>query len=287
MAARAGECSRHGFSVAVADNSGTYEGAGVAVATGGNVGFGAGCNRAAAALPPSTEALVLLNPDVSIDLEAVDAMAHLVVSGEWDLLAPLTLTRSGARAGFTMPALWRELGLSVREWARSHRSPAGGSHATSTEQQLTRLSVGSCPRNTFGSAAMIVVRRSAFERVGGFDETYFLYVEDADLWDRLVADGARAGFVDGIVMTHDAASGSRASTARRVALRRLGIEHFLALRGRQWRPARWIHRALLPAASGGDAVIAAIADGYRRHRTPGQIQSAVRVAAIEESVPRP
>ncbi len=127
-----------------------------------------------------------------------------------------------------------------------------------------------------------MVRRSIFAAVGGFDESFFLYVEDADLWDRMVAAGARGGFDTGAVLVHDAATGSRASAARRAALRRLGIEHYLVRRRRPWRAARVLHRMLLPRAEGHDAVLAAIGTGYRRRWPPEQTLAAVRRAALEE-----
>jgi GT2 family glycosyltransferase len=47
------------------------------------------------------------------------------------------------------------------------------------------------------TAAAVLYRREAFERVGGFDEDYFLYCEDADLCLRMGLAGFRGLFVPG------------------------------------------------------------------------------------------
>lgn len=55
------------------------------------------------------------------------------------------------------------------------------------------------------TSANLMVRRKAFEAVGGFDERYTRYgFEDRDLFLRLMAAGARLGFAEGAVAFHDA-----------------------------------------------------------------------------------
>jgi GT2 family glycosyltransferase len=59
----------------------------------------------------------------------------------------------------------------------------------------------------------MLVRRSAFESVGGFDERYFLYWEDADLCRRLRARGYRVRYVPGATAVHSVGRSSRSAPA--------------------------------------------------------------------------
>jgi GT2 family glycosyltransferase/glycosyltransferase involved in cell wall biosynthesis len=54
----------------------------------------------------------------------------------------------------------------------------------------------------FGTGSALVVRRSAFEAVGGFDERYFMFFEDVDLGWRLWLAGHRVRYVPGALVFH-------------------------------------------------------------------------------------
>jgi N-acetylglucosaminyl-diphospho-decaprenol L-rhamnosyltransferase len=60
-------------------------------------------------------------------------------------------------------------------------------------------------------AACLLVRRRAFDQVGGFDESYFLYFEDVDLCVRLRAAGFRVRYDPTVSLLHDYRAASRAS----------------------------------------------------------------------------
>jgi N-acetylglucosaminyl-diphospho-decaprenol L-rhamnosyltransferase len=57
------------------------------------------------------------------------------------------------------------------------------------------------------SGAMLGIRRSAFEEVGGFDERFFLYGEDADLGKRLRGAGYQVLCRPGVRLFHEVAHG--------------------------------------------------------------------------------
>lgn len=67
------------------------------------------------------------------------------------------------------------------------------------------------------SGACMLIRRAALERVGGFDERYFLYWEDADVCRRLRQRGYQIRYVPGAVATHAVGRSSR--TARASSIR--------------------------------------------------------------------
>ena len=56
---------------------------------------------------------------------------------------------------------------------------------------------------SFASGAALVVRRSAWDRVGGFDPDYFMYGEDLDLSLRLWLAGFAVGLEPGARVAHD------------------------------------------------------------------------------------
>jgi GT2 family glycosyltransferase len=59
------------------------------------------------------------------------------------------------------------------------------------------------------SGACMALPRSAFERLGGFDEAYFLHVEDLDLCRRVRDAGLRVAIAAAIRVVHAQGSSSR------------------------------------------------------------------------------
>jgi N-acetylglucosaminyl-diphospho-decaprenol L-rhamnosyltransferase len=60
-------------------------------------------------------------------------------------------------------------------------------------------------------AACLVIRRAAWDRIGGFDEGYFLYFEDVDFGVRLRAAGYRLRYDPRVRIQHDHRAASRGS----------------------------------------------------------------------------
>ena len=93
------------------------------------------------------------------------------------------------------------------------------------------------------SGCAVWLRRAALDRVGGWDESYFLYVEDVDLCWRLRKAGWRVAYEPGARVVHV----QGASTSRRPY--RMILEHHRSL----WRFARkrytGVRAVVLPAVA--------------------------------------
>lgn len=59
------------------------------------------------------------------------------------------------------------------------------------------------------AGAAMLIRRDAWDRVGGFDESFFFYAEDADLCHRVKAAGYNVSFLPHITVIHARGASSR------------------------------------------------------------------------------
>jgi GT2 family glycosyltransferase len=94
------------------------------------------------------------------------------------------------------------------------------------------------------SGACMLVRRSAFDQVGGMDEAFFLYWEDADLCKRLTERGWLVAFFPGAEVVH---VGGRSSI--HVYRESLAAFHASAFR-LFWKHSGWVLRGLAPLVYG-------------------------------------
>jgi GT2 family glycosyltransferase len=86
------------------------------------------------------------------------------------------------------------------------------------------------------SGACMLVRRAAFDQVGGMDERFFLYWEDADLCRRLEHVGWRTVYFPGATVVH--AGGRSSIHAYRESLTAFHESAFILFRKHAGWPAR-------------------------------------------------
>lgn len=156
----------------------------------GNIGFARGANLGATAA--KGEVLVFLNPDAFLQPGCVAALAREIEGQPSPTIVGgrvLNLDRTeqrGARRGDITPvsALLSMSGLSKRvsAWGRFEVHWEGDA-----------LPDQAAPAPTI-SGACFCMRKADFEAVGGFDEGYFLHVEDVDLCWRVREQGGRVLF---------------------------------------------------------------------------------------------
>jgi N-acetylglucosaminyl-diphospho-decaprenol L-rhamnosyltransferase len=160
----------------------------------GNIGFAAACNRAAS--QSRSDVLAFVNPDVVLEPDALPRLCAALVAAPPPAIIGADLRdeagkpeRGSRRERLT---LWRAFvafsGLSrlepvapfLRDFNR-HTDPLPARPAAVAAV----------------SGALLVTRREDFERLGGFDEGYFLHVEDLDLCRRAELARWRVHFAPG------------------------------------------------------------------------------------------
>lgn len=174
-----------------------------------NIGFGRASN---AGLQVAEGRFVLLmNPDVTVMPGCVGRLADfLLVRPDAAAVGPLIQRPDGlldetARRGFPSPGatFYHVSGLD-RIFPRSERL---------NRYSLGHLSAGETHEIDSGTAACLMLRRAAIDRVGFFDPDYFMYGEDLDLCYRLKSGGWKVFYLPTARAVHarPAASGAERS----------------------------------------------------------------------------
>ena len=188
-----------------------------------NRGYGSAANAAIAALPPSIAWVLISNPDVIIGQGAIDT---LVATGEADAriacVGPAIVTDGvvypSARA---IPSLRTGVGhaLFANLWVNN---PWTNAYRHDSEQPSpTRRDA------SWLSGACLLVRRSAFDEVGGFDTGYFMYFEDVDLGYRLGKAGYRNVYEPAATVTHSGAHSTTSESGRMISAHHASARRFL------------------------------------------------------------
>jgi N-acetylglucosaminyl-diphospho-decaprenol L-rhamnosyltransferase len=207
-----------------------------------NVGYGAAVNAAATTLPPSVEWILVVNPDVVLRPGSVDV---LVAAGEEDesigAVGPQTLTSEGEvyPSARSVPSLRTGVGHALfanlwlgNPWTRAYRNETSASPMRRDAGWL--------------SGACVLVRRSVFDQVGGFDSSYFMYFEDVDLGYRLGKAGYRNVYEPQAVVTHTGAHATTSESERMISAHHDSARRFL---GRKYSGA-WLWPVRVTLATG-------------------------------------
>ena len=166
-----------------------------------NRGFGAAVNQAVART--AAPRLLILNPDCRIGSGAAAALgAALGADGACGLAGPAVLGDDGVVQGSARGDPDMLTGLFGRSSPLRRLLPgaAAARHNVRDADLAGAGPGGACV--DWVSGACMLVRRSAFDAVGGFDERYFLYREDADLCRRLRKGGWSVRYVPAARVRH-------------------------------------------------------------------------------------
>jgi N-acetylglucosaminyl-diphospho-decaprenol L-rhamnosyltransferase len=201
-------------------------------------GFGEACN-AGASVTPFARAILLVNPDAEITrdtverlLRALDRWPRLGIVSAWLVKHDGRPAESGGR----FPSI-SELVLGKLAWVQ-RRTPV---HTTSTPHGDGHHGVVMVD---WVSGAVMMIRREAWDAVGGFDPAFFLYYEDIDLCRRVRAAGWEVGIVPGATAIHES-GGSQWRPGTRTRVERIYFEsQAYYFRKHYGRLMEWLLRAV-------------------------------------------
>lgn len=148
-----------------------------------NLGFGGGVNAGVqAARQRGADVVLTLNPDAVATPGVLSALADAAAEDPDTLVSPLILTSAGV-TWFGGSDLYLDDGTTAGRRRRSERAGR--------------------PRQEWATGCCFAVSGALWDRVGGFDEDYFMYWEDVDLSTRVLAAGGRLVLRDDLTIIHD------------------------------------------------------------------------------------
>ncbi len=176
-----------------------------------NVGFASACNQGASSA--SGDYLVFLNPDVRLDPDAIEQLRGGLESRTHAGLAAGRLRFPDGRFQETCRKLPTVTNLIFSRGSSISRLFARGSKSRRPLYTLPDYDqVTEVPAT---AATFIMIRRELFERVGGFDKRFFLFMEDTDLCLRLGQSGYAILFVPSAGAVHEWGRGGKMGRIKR------------------------------------------------------------------------
>ncbi len=227
-----------------------------------NLGFGAGVNAGVALT--STPAVLVCNPDVELRpgaltslLRRLDAEPHAA------LIAPALLDGGGRRRPGARP-LPSPLRSSLNAFA-GLLAPESRVVARHRSREAGLLVSGAA---CWVPGTCLLVRRAAFDQVQGFDESFFLYLEEVDLCRRLSERGWRVVVEPAAEVLHEGG----VSTSRRPL--RAVLAYHTSLWRYTYRATTGRERLVLPLAALGIALRCALMVVLGALRSPRDLLAA-------------
>lgn len=188
-----------------------------------NPGYGAAANAGIAEVDAQVEWVVICNPDVRFSGTTMeDLLARRHVFQNTAVLGPTVLTSEGSvyPSAREIPGVRIGVGHALlsnlwpsNPWTARYLGTYGG-----TEPR----SVG------WLSGSFLLTHRPSFEKVGGFDEDFFMFFEDVDLGRRFKQEGLRNVYVPEAEIFHSGAHSTSAHEKEMLLAHHLSAEKFLA-----------------------------------------------------------
>jgi N-acetylglucosaminyl-diphospho-decaprenol L-rhamnosyltransferase len=159
------------------------------VIRGANIGFGPGCNDAAATLGDSVDMLLFLNPDTALGFALDELLTYI---GKFERLGCVGVQQRDP-SGKSIVWSWDLFPSPRLEWLKAMRRPLLQRSADGYTRDLDADWV---------MGSFLLIPRRVFAEVGGFDERFFLFNEEVDLCHRIKDSGYRVVHVNEFVYFH-------------------------------------------------------------------------------------
>ena len=207
------------------------------VRTGTNLGYGAGANRGLREV--DAPYVLVSNPDVALHRGAIAALRAVLVADPLLAIAgPCILEADGTRypSARQFPSLVDAAGHTVLGLVAPDNPFTRRYRMADADPTVVR-------EVDWVSGACFLARRQALEELGGFDEAYFMYAEDADLCWRARRAGWGVAYAPGAVVTHLQGVSTARHPYRMLLAHHRSVYRFARRTERGWR------RLLLPAVA--------------------------------------
>lgn len=179
---------------------------------GSNVGYGAGVNLGVDATQGPW--IVAANPDIVMSPGSLDRLLETARRhDEAGVLGPCLLNQDGS----VYPSA-RAVPRIGQGAAHALLGPLWPSNPWSVAYRKENTAGQGEPRATgWLSGAFLLLRRAAFDEVGGFDESFFMFFEDLDLGERLAAAGWVSLYVPTVQIVHVQGASWKQKPARMIS----------------------------------------------------------------------
>jgi N-acetylglucosaminyl-diphospho-decaprenol L-rhamnosyltransferase len=219
-----------------------------------NLGYGRAANRGAThPAVAGAEYLLVCNPDLDVRPGAISVLAGwLAEDGSMGAVGPRIENPDGSLypSARTFPDLIDAIGHGLL----GHVAPG---NPFTRRYRLLDWDHRDRAAVDWISGACLLVRRQAWDAVGGFDPSYFMYMEDVDLCWRLGRAGWRIGYEPGAAVVHTQGVSADLHPYRMLAAHHVSMWRFA------WRTTTGARRAALPVVFVGLAARLALTAGRR------------------------
>jgi N-acetylglucosaminyl-diphospho-decaprenol L-rhamnosyltransferase len=187
-----------------------------------NPGYGAAINEGVSLLPSDCTVIVMCNPDISFEPQALQrAVDALLAHPTAGIAGPAVINPDGSiyPSARAFPGVRVGIGHAIlgEVWKKNPWTQRYLGVYEGDDVRIVDWLSGSC----------LVAKKEAFNQVGGFDHEYFMFLEDVDLCFRLKRAGWRSLYVPGARIEHSGGHSTKSRMADMVKVHHESARRFL------------------------------------------------------------